>query len=175
MSENDEPDWQAELAKGGDAVLGQIEQLVQSARRFLRDGRQAMASGGPVPPLQDRVVRAVSAAVRELAPARQPVIQPVLLPATVIGQSSLTGMGTITATGGITMAPMRVSGQATVENPPSGKAELSIGQILALVLVAIVASGLLGVQGPGQAAVDHYLAVIGVALAIAWRICDKRK
>jgi hypothetical protein len=51
MSEENEPDWLAELAKGGDAVLGQIEQLVQSARRFIRDGRQAMASSGPVPPL----------------------------------------------------------------------------------------------------------------------------
>lgn len=118
MSEGQEPDWLAELAKGGDAVLGQLEQLVHSARRFIRDGRQAMASSGPVP-LQDRVVRAVGAAVRELAPARQPVNHPMIFPTTVIGHSSLTGAGTITATGSMALPPMGFSGQATVRTAVS--------------------------------------------------------
>jgi hypothetical protein len=56
----------------------------------------------------------------------------------------------------------------------SGQAERSVGQILAMVLVAIVASGLLGVQGPDRAAVDHYLTVIGVALTISVLIWTKR-
>jgi hypothetical protein len=182
MSEENEPDWLAELAKGGDAVLGQIEQLVQSARRFMRDGRQAMASSGPVPPLQDRVIRAVGAAARELAPARQPVIQPVLLPTTVIGHSSLTGGGTITATGSLTMAPMRVSGQATVQNPPDISAEQRIGQILAMVLLwlivlavpaAVMATDL---SPEAQATLDAYDAMLAaLAVKITFRIIDKRK
>src|ERR1700689_4715882 len=118
MNEDEQPDWLARRAKGGDAVRRQIELLVQGARQFVRDGQRATASSGPVPPFQDRVVRAVGAALRELAPVHQPVIEPVLLPTTVIGHSSLTGVGTITATGSVAMAPMHVSGQATVENPP---------------------------------------------------------
>jgi hypothetical protein len=42
-----------------------------------------------------------------------------------------------------------------------------------LVLVLITASGLLGVQGPDRAAVDHYLAVISLALPIAVYIWNK--
>jgi hypothetical protein len=43
-----------------------------------------------------------------------------------------------------------------------------------LVLVAIVASGLLGVQGPDRAAVDHYLTVMSVALPVAVLIWNKQ-
>jgi len=71
--QDQEPDWLAELAKGGDAVRRQIELLVQGAQQFVRDGQQGIVSGGPVPPFQQRVVRAVGAAVRELGSARQPV------------------------------------------------------------------------------------------------------
>jgi hypothetical protein len=64
-----------------------------------------------------------------------------------------------------------------VQNPPDDQAERSIGQILALMLVAIIASGLLGVQGPDRAAVDHYLTVLSFALPIAVLIWswNKRK
>jgi hypothetical protein len=121
------------------------------------------------------VIRAVGAAVRELAPARQPVIQPVLLTTTVIGHSSLTGVGTITAIGGLAMAPMRVSGQATVENLTSGKAARRIGQILGLVLVAFGTWRLLSVPPSDQAAAGYYLAVIGFALTVATLICSWTK
>jgi hypothetical protein len=64
MSENEEPDWLAELAK----------QLFEGAERIMRDARQGKTSGvGPVPPFQQRLVHAVDAAMRELVPARQPV------------------------------------------------------------------------------------------------------
>ena len=51
MSENEEPDWLAELAKGGDEVRRQIELLVQGAQQFVRDSQQAAPGGGPMPPV----------------------------------------------------------------------------------------------------------------------------
>jgi hypothetical protein len=82
--------------------------------------------------------------------------------------------GTVTGTGELAMPAMGTSGQGTVEEPSSGHAERSIGQILALVLVLIAASGLLGVQGPDRAAVDHYLTVISLALPIALYIWNNK-
>jgi len=183
MSESEEPDWLAELAK----------ELFEGAEQFVRDAGRGTTSGvGPVPPLQQRLARAVDAAMRELAPARQPVthqrtaaltITPIF-GATPTATHRRTAALTITPIFGATatvaaslelaLSPMRFSGQATVENPPSTETERSIGQILALVLVAIVASGLLGVQGPDRAAVDHYLTVMSVALSVAVLIWNKQ-
>jgi hypothetical protein len=54
-----------------------------------------------------------------------------------------------------------------VQRRPSGLAERSVGQILALVLVAIMTARLLAVPGPDQAAVGYDLTVLGDALTIA--------
>ena len=48
MSENEEPDWLAELAKGGDAVRRKIERLVQGAEQFVRESPEASTGAGPV-------------------------------------------------------------------------------------------------------------------------------
>lgn len=56
----------------------------------------------------------------------------------------------------------------------SAEAERSIGQILALVLVALATWRLLVVPEQDRAAVDHYLTVIGVALTIAVLIWNKQ-
>jgi len=162
MSENEEPDWLAELAKGGDAVRRQIELLLQGAQQFVRDSQQAAASGGPVPPVPYRVVRAVGAAVRELAPARQPVVRHVALHDAGGAASTLAMAGLATATGS---APMpRVSADA----------ERSIGRILALVLVALATWRLLVVPEHDRAAVDHYVTVLGFGLTLAVLIWSKQ-
>jgi hypothetical protein len=67
-----------------------------------------------------------------------------------------------------------MSREGTVEEPAGGEAERSFGRILALVLVAIITSGLLGVQGPERAAMDHYLTVLSFALSIAMLIWTKQ-
>lgn len=170
VNEDSEPDWLAELAKGGEALRRQAESIVQAAEQFVSAARRAMTKGGPVPPFQQRVVRAVEASLRELRPVHR-----VAFYDTGAAVDTLTVVKTITGSGGVTLPPMSFSGQGAVENRRSGLAERSLGQILALVVVAIATSGLLGVQGPDRATVDHYLTVIAVALAIAWRICDKRK
>jgi hypothetical protein len=118
MSESEEPDWLAELAKGGDEVRRQIARLVQGAQQFIRDNQQTMACDGPVPPLPARVVRAVGAAVRELAPARQPVRVHLPLVTTVSAAADVTPVVTITGTGSMALPRMRFSGHGTVENPP---------------------------------------------------------
>jgi hypothetical protein len=162
MNENEELDWLAQLAKGGDEMRRQVEQLIQGAQQFIRDGQR---TGGPVPPFQQRVVRAVGAAMRELVPAPE---VPVRGQGAARGYTTAVGTATgtaITISGGLAMAPMGMSGQASVQQ--LDLIERNIGRILLLVLVAIAASGLLGVQGPDRAAVDHYLNVIGVALSIA--------
>lgn len=177
MSEANEPDWLTELAKntealrrqidqGGDALRRQVEQLGRAAEQFVRDARRATPGTGAVPPFQQRLVRAVDAAMRELVPPHQPVQHAMIFPAMVTGQASF-GVPTITVTGSgsITMPKMGVAGEGMVQQPDL--IERNVGRILALVLVAIVMSGLLGVQGPDRATVDHWATIIGVALTIA--------
>ena len=72
-----------------------------------------------------------------------------------------------TITGSVSFALPRIStaGEGTVQQPDL--IERNIGRILALVVLAIVTSGLLGVQGADRATVDHYLTVLSFALPIA--------
>jgi hypothetical protein len=179
MSGNEEPDWLAELAKGGDEVRRQIELLVQGARQFVHGAEQAPAVGGPVPPFQQRVVRAVGAAVRELAPARQPVRVHLPLVATVSAAAAVTPVVTITGTGSVALPRMRFSGQGTVENPPRCRAALSDGEIVFLVLVWLYAVWLpwVGSRLPPElhAMLSDSYGTIAIALAITWRLLDKRK
>jgi len=50
MNEDSEPDWLAELAKGGEALRRQVEPIVQAAEQFVRDARQAKSMAGPCCP-----------------------------------------------------------------------------------------------------------------------------
>lgn len=185
MSENEEPDWLAELAKRGDTVRGQIELLIQGAQQFVRDGQQATASGGPVPPFQQRVVRAVGVAMRELVPAAgYPVRYGSLrgngsLVGTVYGTSSLTGSGTLTASGSVTAPMPRVAGQLRVEEHPRGLAALSDGEKAALVLIWLYAVWLpwFGSRLPPElhAMLSDSYGSIAIALAITWQLLEKHK
>jgi len=169
MSENEEPDWLAELAT----------QLFEGAERIVRDARQGKTSGGHVPPFQQRLVRAVDAAMRELVVVRQPVNHPMLFPATVVGRSSLTGVGTITATGSLALAPMGMSGQATVKDRPRGFAAFSDGEKAAFVLVWLYAIWLpwFGYRLPPElhGMLTDAVTNFALALAVSWRMLDKHK
>lgn len=184
MSEENEPDWLAELAKGGDEVRRQIELLVQGAQQFVRDNQQAMASGGPVPPLRLRVLRAVGVAIAELAPAAEhPVRQGGFHGyATVVGRFAGTAIrtddGAVTFSGSVALPAPRVAGQMTVQDRRGPHA----GQILALVLlwlvvlavpVAVMATDL---SPEAQAMLDAYDAMLAaLAVKITFRILDKRE
>jgi hypothetical protein len=174
MSENEGPDWLAELAKGGEALRRQIEPLVQAAEQFVRDSRQAKTSGGPALPLAQRMALAVDAGLRELLPARMDAdVRPVTI------EVSVAFPAVIVASGGLVLSPMSIAGQGTVEDRPSGLAALSDGQIVVLVLVWLFASvlPLLGSALPPelQAMLSDSYATFAFALSITWRIRDKRK
>lgn len=152
MSEDKEPDWAAELAKGGEALRLQAESIVKAAEQF--------AAGG----LGRHIARAVGADMRELLRAREPVVRHVALYDAGAGVDTLAVAGVATASASAPMPQVRVATQA----------ERGLGQILALVLVAIATWRLLVVPEQDRAAVDHYLTVIGVALTVAVLIWNKQ-
>jgi hypothetical protein len=178
MSESKEPDWLAELAKGGEVVRREIRPLVQAAEQFVRDARRAKTSARPTLPFAQRVALAVDAGMRELLPPqKQPTFHQATAALTVT--PVMTAVATVTASISLTMQPMRVYGQATVGNRPAGLAALSDGQILALVLVWLFAVALPRMQAalpPDlQAILSNYYATVGLALIITWRIRDKHR
>jgi len=116
MSESEEPDRPAELAMPSEAMWREIERahqffrehetVIRQAQRFFRENEQLMrqvqqvvqaaewfgrVGAWPVPPFQQRLVRAVGAAVRELTPPRPVAHQ---------RTASLTVTPVMTATGG---------------------------------------------------------------------------
>ncbi len=185
MNEENEPDWLAELAKGGEALRRQIEPIVQAAGQFVLDARRTTMSGGPVPPFQQRVIRAVDAAMRELLPPEQPNIRYGSfrgygsLGGVVAGTASLAGVGTLTGTGSVALPPMKVAGQMTVDDRPRGLATLSDGERVALVLVWLYAVWLpwVGSRLPPElhGMLSDSLATFAIALAITWRIRDRHR
>jgi hypothetical protein len=180
MSESEEPDWLAELARGGDVIRRQIEQLVQGAEQIVRAARQSKAGGpGPVPPFQHRLVRAVDAAMRELVPVRQPVNHQLTLATTVSADASLTTVTTITATGSIVLPPMSVSGQATVKDRPRGFAAFSDGEKAAFILIWLYAVWLpwFASRLPPELhqMLSDSITNYAFALAITWHMFDKHK
>ena len=155
----------AQIIRDSAALRCQVEPIIQAAEWFARPGIW------PVPPFEQRVVSVVDAAMRELTPPG-PVAHQRTASLTVTPVMAATA--TVTASLDLTLRPAPSAGHGTVENRPSGQAERSIGQILALVLVAIATWRLLVVPERDRAAVDHYLAVIGFGLTLAVLIWNKQ-
>jgi magnesium-transporting ATPase (P-type) len=156
MSENKEPDWLGELANGGEALQREAISIVKAAEEMAASARPARSGGGSCARLAPES--------GELA-APEPVVHELTLATTVTGTASLTGVGTITAVGSIALPPMRFVGEGTVQQPDL--IERNIGRILTLVVLAIVTSGLLDLQGPNRATIDHWATIISAGLTIA--------
>ena len=120
MSEDNEPDWLAELAKNTEALRRQIDQgdetlqrqvklLGRAAEQFLRDALRPTPRIGPVPPFQRRVVRAADAIMRELLPPREPVVHHVALHDTGASLDTLAVASVATASGSAPMPQVRVA------------------------------------------------------------------
>lgn len=188
MSEEIEPDWLAELAKGGDAVCRQIEPIVQAAEQFVRDARRAKASGGSALPLAQRVALAMDAGMRELLPGRKQSVAHQRTAALVVNVS-FAATARVISGAGLTIQPVfgvsagdvaSASENPAVQVAPRSRrslAEISDGQILALVLVWLVAFVLPQIQATlpsdTQALAGNYYATVAIALAVTWRIRDK--
>ena len=124
VSEDSKLGWSTELAKGGEALQREAMRIVKAAEQ--------LAASSPARPFTRRIVRAVSAGIRELA-APEPVVHGLTLATTVTGTSSVTGVSTITAVGSVVLPPMRFAGEGTVQQPDL--IERNIGRIFALVLL----------------------------------------
>jgi hypothetical protein len=189
MSENEGPDWFAELAKGGEALRRQIEPLVQAAEQFVRDSRRAKTNGGPALPLAQRVALAVDAGIRELRPERK---RPVAYQRTagLVVNVSFVASAKMTAGAGLVVEPVfgavsknvaAATEIASMEVLDSrrGLAALSDGQIVVLVLVWLFAF-VLPMTGSAlspelHVALSDSYATFAIALAITWRIRDRNK
>jgi hypothetical protein len=166
MSENEQPDWRAELAKGGEAIQREAVRIIKAAEKF--------AESGPARPLTRRIVRAVGASIRELA-APEPVVHYVSGSATATSTAtgSLEVVRTITGSVSVALPGLRFSGEGTVQEP--GLIERNVGRIFALLLLAVAAAGLLAVPGPDQATVCYDAGVILGLLSLAYAIWAGRK
>ena len=162
------------IFRNNEALRHQMEPIVKAAEQLARTPQWPKLSAGLGLPVSLRVTLAVTAELRGLTQAPGSGEHDLTItgvPATATGKAI---PGTVTVTGETAMPPMGRSSKGAVEEPASGRAERSFGQILALVLVAIITSGLLGVQGPDRAAMDHYLTVLSFALPIATLIWTKQ-
>jgi len=154
-----------EIIRNMPALLCQVEPMVQASERFARSG------GWPVPPFEQRLVSVVDAVLRDVTPPGPVAHQRT---ASLAVTSVIAATATVTASSDPTPRSAPSAGRGTMENPLSGQAERSIGQILALVLVAIATWRLLILPEQDWAAVDHRLTVIGFGLTIAMLIWSKQ-
>ncbi len=177
MSEDNEPDWSTQLAK--------------AAEQFIRDARRAKTSGGSALSFAQRVALAVDAGLRELLPSPESLVINCVVYAqvatatatvpspTVNATATAAGQGMVTASGSVVLPPMSFSGQGTVEDRRGWFAGMSAGQIVAVVLVWLVAYALpvyLYSQSPTPSTlIEGDLATVALAYQITCRILDKRK
>jgi hypothetical protein len=176
MSVENEPDWLAELAKDGEAIRQQVEPIVRAAVQLVGLEWPKVGRGLGVP-LPLRLAAAVDAAIRELKPP-MPVVHHITL------------SSTITMSGSLALRPISFTGQGEVaaatetlavkaeSDLSSSQAAQRVGQILALVLVALATWRLLVVPEHDRAAVDHYLTVLGFGLTVGlliWNTQNKTK
>lgn len=169
MSESEEPDW---LAKGGEAVRRELLPLVTAVDQIVRDARLAKASGGPALPTVQRVALAVDAAMREILPARMDATaQPATLEVSVAFPAVIIGSG------GVTLPPMRLGGQGTVQDRRAVTAgHLLIVVILwLLVLVGPEAIMKANLSSGATAMLDaYYGAIAAIAVAVTIDYLQKR-
>jgi hypothetical protein len=193
MNEENEPDWLAELAKGGDAVRRQVEPIVQAAQQFVRDAQLAKASRGPVLPFAQRVALAVDAGMREFLPERKPPVAHLMTAALVVTPSFTATVRRTPAAAALTVLPVFGGSQGevaaatetvTVEVRDSrqGLAGLNYGQWLALVLIWLVVLGIPAAIADANLApqvavmVDAYDAILAeLAVKITFRTFDSRR
>jgi hypothetical protein len=177
MSEDEEPDWLAELAKGGEAARRQIEPLVQTAMELVQLARldwPKTGSGTALPLSLRLAVATVNTRTREFKLIPTPVA--VWAPPPPREISMLTP---IVGSGSVALPRMGVAGQLTVEDRARGPAALNDGQIVVLVLLWLFAF-VLPVLGPELPSPLHGVlsdsyATFALALSITWRIRDKTK
>jgi hypothetical protein len=179
MSENKEPDWPTELAKGGKALWHELEPVVRTFDQFLCDARLAKARGGPALPIVQRVALIADARLQELLPGgERPVVRQGSFAGYAFGVGTVTGVATVTVSASAAFAPMTVAGEITVEERRSP----IDGQLLVMVILWLIV--LVGPEAIMKANLSlgvtltldaYYTVVVAIAVAVAADYCQKRR
>lgn len=178
--ERDEPDWLAELARGGESVRRQALPIVRAARQFVDEARAAQANTGSPLPLAQQVALAMDAGIRQVIAT----VQGEGMGRVVYGSANLTLGLSVVASADVIRATeqahvviLEESGKATDELSRQGRA-VRAGHLLALVLVWLLAFFLpvIGHLLPPkvQSVLTDEYATLALALGITWRMLDQR-
>jgi hypothetical protein len=183
MDENEVPAWLMKAAQEADAMIRpylpllQDLQKLQDVRKHIDEARAAIAAVGPLPPPSPELVRVMNAGLYGLLSSSWqgdvPVPVPVAnasrtappLPA-VVSDADAAGADDREA------PPVSVPSHTEVVVPPDAKMIF-----LALLWVLTILLPLKMGQLPPdvQIIIRDYLATVGVALIIHWRVSDSRK
>jgi hypothetical protein len=183
--DNEQPPWTRVLAAAqkavaalqrefaeNDALRRQAAQMVKTAQALARDGLWPRPM--PVPTNLAQISQSMNAPLREVGRTIPPDLAVFAPAATAHGTAPSPSIRTsFTASGSIAARKPSISGEGTVEEPKDdlvAKQSVGIGRLVAIALVFIAASGLLGVNPAYQMSVGYYVSVVSAALAIALAI-----
>jgi hypothetical protein len=169
MSENERPDWLAELATGGEARWRQMELLVQGIAQLAHTGWPKTVSLALPASLR------LDAEVRVLKLTPPPVCA--WVPQTK--EISIVSPALVVRTGSLALPRIGAVAQGTAKDRRHSLAALSDGEIVFLVLAWLYAVWLpwfgsrLSPEFHGM--VSDSLATFAIALSITWHITDKHR
>jgi hypothetical protein len=162
---------QREFAEN-DALRQQAAQMVKTAKILARAGLWPRPL--PVPTNLAQISQSMYAALREVARTTPPDLVVFAQAATAYGTALSPSIPkSVTGSVDVTLHKMIVSGEGTVGEPKDdlvAKQSIGIGRLVAIALVFIAASGLLGVNPAYQTSVGYYASVVSAALGIALAI-----
>jgi hypothetical protein len=179
MSENEVPTWLEKAAQEADAMvrpylplLGDLQRL-QDVQKHIEEARAAMAPVGPLPPPSPELVRIMKAGLRELVSSSWHRDVPVadaseaaLPPSVVVSNADSVRMDDREA------QPVSVPSRTEMAMPLDAKTIfLAILWVLTVLLPLKIEQLPLEVQ----TIIRDYLATVGLALIIHWRVSDSRK
>jgi hypothetical protein len=155
------------ILRAQEAYRRQIEPIARAVEQFARIANWPKINIGPAPPYPLRLATAVDAGMHQR------------LPGYAQGGHTVAVAGTATATGSAPTPQASIAGQMPVKRSQRGMAALSDGEIAALVLVwlyALVLPWFASALPPEFHAMltDGY-ATFAIALAITWRLLDKKQ
>jgi hypothetical protein len=183
MSENEVPAWLLKASQEADAMvrpylpLLRDLQKVQDVQKHMDEARAAMATVGPLPPPSPELVHVMNAGLRELLSSSWQGNVPVSVPAAnangaapplpvVVSDADAVGADDREA------PPASVPSRTEVAMPLDAKTIfLALLWVLAILLPLKIGQ----LPPEVQTIISDYLATVGLALIIHWRVSDSRK
>jgi hypothetical protein len=183
MDDNDEPEWLLKAAQAADAMIRPYLPLLrdlqklQDVQKHVDEARAAMAAIGPLPPPAPELVRVMNAGLHELLSAswqhEVPVTAPVASasgaapsPAVVVSDTDAGRADDEEA------PPVTVPPCTEVVGPLDAK---TVFLALLWVLATLLPLKIGRLPPDIQTVIRDYLATVGLALIIHWRVSDTMK